>query len=918
VGAPTAVTATFLFTDIEGSSELWEADPIRMRAALATHDAILRKAVEARGGDVFKHTGDGVCAVFPNTSDALAAAVDAQRALQLEQWDLAAALRVRMGIHVGEAEHRDGDYYGVALNRVGRLHAVAHAGQILVSGATTVVLHGNVPPDVELVDLGEVELRGMTDREHVFQVTHPDLPGSFPPLATPSTPRNLPAALTDLAGRDRELGQVLGLLGLGRVVTLTGFGGVGKTRLAIAAAEAASSELRDGTWWVGLAPASTDTVESTVAHAVGAGRPGVGPLDAVVARLAGRHALLVLDNCEHVAERAAEVVETLLQRCRELHVLATSRAPLGVRGERTLPLKPLGAPAPGAPLGAVLASPAVRLFEQRASDVDPSFELTAANAETVADICRRVDGLPLAIELAAARTRAMAPADLLAHLDQRFRLLRDRERGLADVVSWSYDLLTDDQRLLFDRLSVFRGRFTLAAATAVAGAGADELDVVETLDALVGQSLVDATVDGDGTRYGLLETLRDFGAARLDERGATPDAVERHRRFFAARAGEAAIGITGPDEAAWVRRLDEELADIRTAFERSCAEGDADACAGIVVALEPYAYWRLRVELADWARTALDAIGDQPARGDVLGVAVRMHWAKGDMASASALDASGGPTEAATSWALVDGRGTVELFRGAVQEAVDAFERACDLAREAGDDYRFAMSASRVALARLYAGMPDAADWAELTSELAARVGNPTATAVALWTEAVVRFGNDRAEAIVLLERSRALAEDVGNLISTGSATDVARQVRTGVERQSSVRRLVEAVAQLEEWGTFGAVGVQWGTVRRAVRALAELGRFEDAAVVAGAEAGATSKMPVQQGEADRHAKVLARLEELLGPEAWRRLTAEGAALGQGDLLARLRSAADAVGAAPEPAGDLQPTVRRGGPRQQM
>ena len=893
----TSLTATFLFTDIEGISRLWENDAGRMRAALAIHDDILRKAIGARSGNVFKRTGDGACAAFGSAVDALMAAVDAQRLLHEEEWDLATSLRVRMGLHVGEVEYRDDDYYGVAVNRVGRLHALASGGQIIVSTAVRAVLHGSLPTDVELVDLGEVELRGMAGRERVFQVTHPDLPGSFPPLASAVRDGNVPVPATDMIGRDREVGQVLGLLGLGPLVTITGFGGVGKSRLALAAAPAARDYFPDGAWWIELAPVSGDAVFETAALALGAHRQGVSALDSVIDRLRRDRALVLLDNCEHVLEHARVLVEAILAQCPDITVLATSRAPLNLAGERTLALRPLGAPAPDDSFDRIVASPSIELFEQRAREIDPDFSVTPENGHAIAEICARLDGLPLAIELAAARTRSMSPSEVLSRLDARFRLLRGRERGLAQVVEWSYDLLSAEEQVLFEQLSTFRGRFSAAAAIAVADPALDELDVLDLLDALVAQSLVDAMASSTATGYSVLETLRAFGRDRLDARGTAPEVHQRLREHFVEFAEQAAIGITGPDEATWVTRIDDAIADVRAAFEQALTAADVDTCMRMVIALAPYAFWRLRVELADWAAAALSlpVAAEHPAFDDTAGVAAGLCWGRGDMASAVRYCEMGRPASESTSWYLADSRGTVAMFQGKVDDAIDAYQRASDRAVVSGNTYALALSRSREALAHLYAGLDDVHDLAASSEEAATITGNPTAQCVALWTIAIAEANHDRPSALIHLNRSLELAESVGNVISAGTASELITQLHARLERQSALERLREAIDQIAYWAQSGTVSIQWGMVRKAVRALVAAERFEDAAVVAGSEAAAAAKMPVHTGEADRYSRALDHVRATIGDDAFARSLSEGALLDEAGLITRLRQAAQAA-----------------------
>ncbi len=405
--APTG-TVTFLFTDLESSTRLWEEHPEEMRAALARHDAILRDAVEMHDGHVVKTTGDGLHAAFALAHDALVAALDAQRALVAEDWTLPEALRVRMGLHTGEAELREGDYFGPAVNRAARVSAAAHGGQIVASGTTADLVRDGLAPDVELVDLGEHRLRDLGRSERIVQVVHPDLPAEFPPLRSlEAHPGNLPIQLTSFVGRDDDVARIVAMLDDASLVTLIGTGGVGKTRLAIQVAAEVVPRFGDGAWFCELAPADDgDSMAQVVAATLGCvQRPGLSMVESIVEYLKVRELLLVLDNCEHLLDEAGALAEATLAACPSVTVLATSREALEVDGERVVRVRSLGAPEPSATREQLLESAAVRLFGDRASDAGATGDWSEAQWSAVGEICRRVDGIPLAIELAAAQGR---------------------------------------------------------------------------------------------------------------------------------------------------------------------------------------------------------------------------------------------------------------------------------------------------------------------------------------------------------------------------------------------------------------------------------------------------------------------------------------------------------------------------------
>jgi len=481
--APSGVV-TFLFTDVEGSTRRWENDAESMKEALAGHDEVLRQVIETHGGFMFKHTGDGVCAAFGSPKAAVDAAVAAQRSLELP---------VRMGIATGEAELRDGDYFGAVLNRAARVTAAGHGGQILLADSTAGLLSG-----VDLIDLGPRRLRDLPTPVGVFQVRAPGLRTDFPPLrALDASPGNLRPATTSFIGRESELDEVQAAVKAHRLVTLTGVGGVGKTRLAVEVAARLVDEFPDGVWFFELA-AVTDpaAIPDAVAAVLGiTQQPGTTVSASVAAALEGRLRLLVFDNCEHVLDAAADLIEAILTQSATVRVVATSREGLGIAQEQVWPV-------PSLYIGAGIDSAAVRLFVERAQGIAPGFAIVDGDeAAAVVEVCQRLDGIPLAIELAASRMASMTAGEVLDRLDQRFRLLVGSRRGLErhhtlrHAVAWSYDLLDDTEKTVLDRCSVFAGGFDLHSACAVAGSDdLDEYAILEVLDALV-RRLASSTVN---------------------------------------------------------------------------------------------------------------------------------------------------------------------------------------------------------------------------------------------------------------------------------------------------------------------------------------------------------------------------------------------------------------------------------------
>jgi predicted ATPase/class 3 adenylate cyclase/DNA-binding CsgD family transcriptional regulator/Tfp pilus assembly protein PilF len=574
-------TVAFLFTDLAGSTRLWRDFPVAMPGAYARHDAILRTVIAAHGGLVYKVIGDAMQAAFATAPDALQAALEAQRALNAEDWascGLAEPLRVRMALHAGAVDpDADGDYRSPVLNRLGRLLGAAHGGQVLLSAAARELIWETLPDGVGLRDLGEHRLKDLERPSSIFQVLHPDLPEAFPPLETlENHPHNLPVQLTRFLGREREIATITELLlrTEGRLLTLSGPGGSGKTRLALQAAGELLAEFPDGVWFVELASISdASLVLSAIAQTLGVQETGGRPLEAALHDFVrDKRLLLVLDNFEHVLA-AASVVADLLVAGPHLELLVTSRAPLHVRGERELGVPPLALPDLRRLDPARLTQyEAVRLFIARAQEVNAAFHIDDANAPAVAEICVRLDGLPLAIELAAARIKLLPPEALLRRLERRLPLLTggsrdapERQRTLQAAIAWSYDLLSDDERALFRGLSVFAGGFAQEAAEAVSAA-ADALTLFDDLASLVDKSLLRQSEESGEPRFLMLETIREFGLERLAESGEEASRRNAHAAYFLVLAEVAEPHLRGPEQRFWLDRLEQEHPNLRVAL----------------------------------------------------------------------------------------------------------------------------------------------------------------------------------------------------------------------------------------------------------------------------------------------------------------------------------------------------------------
>ncbi|MDR7458120.1 MAG: tetratricopeptide repeat protein [Armatimonadota bacterium] len=597
-------TVTFLFTDIEGSTRLLQTLGDRYPAVLAAHDDLLRTVFRAAGGVEVSTAGDSFFVVFPVAAHAVAAAVAAQRAIAAHAWPEGAGVRVRIGLHTGEAVRSADTYVGLDVHRAARVCAAGHGGQILLSEATAALAAHDLPEDLSLVDLGPHRLKDLQRPERLFQATHPALPSAFPPLRSMDVaPNNLPVQITSFVGRDAEMAEVKHLLASARLLTLRGPGGAGKTRLALQAAADLLDRFPDGVWLVDLAPLrEPELVAQTVAGALGVREPGRPPQDVLTEVLRERTALLVLDNCEHLLAACAALCTVLLQVAPGLRILATSREPLGVAGERLFTVPPLPVPDPrAADADGVARSAAARLFVERASLYRPGFALTAENARAIGEIARRLDGIPLAIELAAARTRVLSVQEIATRLEDRFRLLTGGPRSslphhqtLEAAIEWSYDLLAEDERRLFRHLSVFAGGFTLETAEGVCRAtGAAPPDILDLLARLIDKSLV-MVEPGEGrqTRYRMLETLRQFAMPRLVASGEADAARRAHRAFFLQLAEEAELRLQGPEQKLWLDRLEAEHDNFRTALEWSRTDPDVET--GVRLAGALWWFWEVR------------------------------------------------------------------------------------------------------------------------------------------------------------------------------------------------------------------------------------------------------------------------------------------------------------------------------------
>jgi predicted ATPase/class 3 adenylate cyclase/DNA-binding CsgD family transcriptional regulator len=844
-------TVTFLLTDIEGSARLWESAGEAMPGVVGRHYEILDAAIARHDGvrPVEQGEGDSVVAAFTRAGDALVAALEAQRTLHAEDWPEGVALRVRMALHTGDAELRDrGNYFGAALNRCARLRGVARGGQVLLSRATHDLVEGGLPDGVELVDLGVHRLRDLGRPEHVFALSHPDLPAILEPLrALDAVPNNLPVELSSFVGRSGELADVAHELASARELTLTGAGGCGKTRIALQAAADGLDRYPDGAWWVELAPlADPALLGDAVAAAVGVRPlPGMTATEAVVARLASKRALVVLDNCEHVLDASADLLTALLGGCPEVSVLVTSREPLGLPGERSWRVPSLSLPAELAPepTESLVQSDAVRLFVERAAQVRPGFAVTADSAPALAQICRDVDGIPLAIELAAARTRVLSVEQIAAGLADRFRLLTGgartalpRQQTLRASVDWSHELLDEPERALLRRLGVFHGGFTLDVCEEVCSDDALGRDaILDLLTSLVDKSLVVAEERGAVARYRQLETVRHYALDKLAAAGETDRLRNRHRDAFVALAERVESDLLSEREPDALELLDAEAANLEAANDWA-ARTDPDKALLLCAALT--FWWRLRGLFAageSALRRALEAAPDEASR-----LRARALWARAYLA-VNAGDSELGERCAREALAIgeelgdewIQGRALHALALQQVMSdpdvAVPTCERCRELADAAGDDFTFADATQIVAWAYWTSDDYEAAiresylafEAAERLGNRAIKAGHWILLALAPWSSA------DLERRRTLLERGLATGAEVGDPVSEGFATAYLALVELQAGAPAAALERLELC--LERLVTGGAA-VPLGLVQcHAALALIALGRRDEA-----------------------------------------------------------------------------------------
>ena len=690
---------TFLMTDVEGSTRLWEDAPTEMADAMRRHDSLSQEIVEAHEGRVIKERGEGdaLFCVFKSATKAVKASIALQHALASTDWPTPRPIRVRMALHVGEAEERGGDYYGPVINRCARLRGICYGQQIIVSEAVSQTARGTT-----LLDLGSHRLKDLSTPEHVYQVVDDGLPVDFPPLLSlGNSPNNLPEHASSFVGREKEAKELVQQMASHRLVTLVGPGGTGKTRLAQHIAESSIESFTDGVWIIELDRLSTaDEILTEVAHVLRAPAvPGVSDVERIAHYLSTRKLLLLLDNCEHVRSNIALLAAQWLRSAENLQIMATSRVPLSIAGEGLYRVPSLDIPSADdeSPLS-LMGYESVQLFIERSRSVRADLQLTEANCAAVSRIVRQLDGIPFALELAAARTRAISVEQIADRIDDRFRILgkgdtsrASRQHTLKALIDWSYELLSDEERCLLNRLSVFSGGWSLEAAEQIAGFDPlNELDVLDLLVSLVDKSLV--VYDPEQQRYRLLEIIRQYAMERLVDAGETPQTQGAHSDYFLTEAETIAKGLLGNNPNVWMDRADSDLDNFRQAI-RNSRGSDPEKAARIVVGLYRYfdaqtIFSEPREILEDLVGTRLSNAVRAPALHS-LGIFCRRQGdfeaAKAFLTEAIRLQESSGDPSALASPSI--GLATIELYLGNPEEAIQIAERALAMC-EASKDYR--------------------------------------------------------------------------------------------------------------------------------------------------------------------------------------------------------------------------------------
>jgi predicted ATPase len=881
---------------------------------LEQHAALIRDAVREAGGVEVSTEGDAFFCVFTHAPSALTAAAAIQRALATHPWPDGTAVLVRIGLHTGEGILGGDNYVGLDVHRAARIASAGHGGQIVFSQAFRSLSEHALPPDAAVRDLGQHRLKDLDQPERLYELLVDGLPQDFPPLRTlEPLLHNLPIQLTSFLGREEEIAEVCRVLSDARLVTLTGPGGTGKTRLAIEAARSWAGRLADGVWFVPLASIDDpDLLGSAVIDTLGIRYAAGGPLDQIVQHFADRDALLVLDNFEQVLP-AAPALADLLRQCPSLRLLVTSRAALRISGEQEVPVAPLAAPttgpAPSDP-AVVCTFAAAQLFVERARAARPDFSLTSENAADVAGIARRLDGLPLAIELAAALVKLLPPRSISARLERSLDVLKggpqdlpERQRSLRGAIAWSYELLDERARLLLEHLSVFAGGASYEMVEEVC-APDDPDQLLDALRTLVDQSLVVQADDGDMPRFSMLESIRDFAREQLEARGLAEDVRGRHAAAFLALVGEAEHAIFGPDEVRWAATLDREYDNLRAAATWGAERGDLDIALGIPGRLMRWAMYRFREEVFAWAETAISLPGAaaHPHYAPASAVAAEGRVMVGDFARAlvmaeQGLAAAPDPSDPARFQPL-EILFYVALFEGRLDDGRAVLEQIEPLIRD--EPWRRAFLDYNRSLLATYGNDPArGVELARAAQSAARAVRNPLMLALTVYAEGEALMPTEPEQALAALDEAIAIARSVDARFVEGVAgvSAISLRARYGDARGAlcEFRDLVEQWRRAQHWTQL------WTTMRTVAEALVRAGSLEAAAVLVGAIVDAERGAPAFGDDAARLAAVAARAEEELGPDRAAAARARGRAMGDDEVIAFVREEIDRI---PEPEED--------------
>jgi len=910
--APTG-TVTFLFTDIEGSTRLWDHHPTAMTSALATHDQILGSVVAMHDGYVFSQAGDGWGIAFPSALNALDAALTIQETLGRTSWPQdVGSIRIRMGLHTGTASERDGDYFGTTVNRAARVSGVADGGQIFVTDAVRTLVADERDSTWRFRDLGEHRLRDLSRPERIWQLDSTEAPADLATLTRQQATGNIPRQRMSIIGRDTELEQIAESIRNASLVTLVGVGGVGKTTLAKAVGAEIADQFQSGAWFVDLtATHEAEQIVATVATALDiAKRPDMSTLDSIADSLISGQRLVILDNAEHQIDAVANFVDEILIAVSNAKLVVTSREPLNVAGEQVHRIGPLDA------IGAGGTAPAVQLFTERASAVAPDLDAAAFDTVTIEQICQRLDGLPLAIELAASQSETMTPAEILRALidddldiQSTSRSAVQRHRSLTEVVAWSYNLLTPTEQTVFQRLSAFTGGCTMDAAVAVcSGDTVSGSDVRTAIATLVRKSMIATNRTGTVTRLTMLETLRHFAAVELSRTDQAQAVAERHAVWFGQRSTESRDGMVGPDEAAVLADMLADLDNLQAASRWACENGHHDIMTDLGRGLPHLMGSKMRPSLTEWIIEGINGLPPQhPARVDYAVALAHSTLFSGDM--------EGAPIQFADATAEIADRLDIDViqrylnhlshfFAGDIEYVLadgigirdQLFER--EMIREAG------AVGTDLSLCLLYAGETDRARTLAADSHaLATRTGNPSLLAWSLYSLGEIDGELNPTASIDTFEESIEYGLSVDNEFVAGISLIALSSV---AGRNGDMTSALDAMTRcITLWRTAGNRPQMWTAARNLVEMLHRLGMNGEALTLHFAVEADAEKAPALFGPfGDQYLAMVATIEKALGPDESVRATRSGSSMAYAeaaqyalDVIAHATTSATALNA---------------------